>query len=146
MVYKTFFDENKDVLGIMGIFIDVTNIKKKQKYYEERENVLRTIINTISRIIFYKDKDFKHKGNNKLDIESIMAKMIMKMVFYPKKEITKTSVINEDRQFLGILGLVNYIAQRFKLKEKLKKTRYIDNLTGVYNRASFEKTGRTKQQ
>ena len=31
MLYKAFFNENKDVLGIMVIFIDVTNIKKEVK-------------------------------------------------------------------------------------------------------------------
>lgn len=162
---KPFFDENEEVLGIMGILIDITNIKHKQKYYEERENVLRTIINTIPGFIFYKGNSFSDKGNNKSDIESMIVKNDFegsilsedeeiiknkKIKVYERRitdshgnlkieEITKTSVTNEDGQVLGILGLASDITEKVELKEKLRKSIYIDNLTGVYNRAYFEK-------
>ncbi|MBC6004490.1 MAG: diguanylate cyclase [Paeniclostridium sordellii] len=162
---KPFFDENEEVLGIIGILIDITNIKHKQKYYEERENVLRTIINTIPGFIFYKGNGFNDKGNNKSDIESMIVKNDFegsilsedeeiiknkKIKVYERRitdshgnlkieEITKTSVTNEDGQVLGILGLASDITEKVELKEKLRKSIYIDNLTGVYNRAYFEK-------
>lgn len=162
---KPFFDENEEVLGIIGILIDITNIKHKQKYYEERENVLRTIINTIPGFIFYKGNGFNDKGNNKSDIESMIVKNDFegsilsedeeiiknkKIKVYERRitdshgnlkieEITKTSVTNEDGQVLGILGLASDITEKVELKEKLRKSIYIDNLTGVYNRAYFDK-------
>ncbi|MDU1540201.1 MAG: diguanylate cyclase [Paeniclostridium sordellii] len=162
---KPFFDENEEVLGIIGILIDITNIKHKQKCYEERENVLRTIINTIPGFIFYKGNGFNDKGNNKSDIESMIVKNDFegsilsedeeiiknkKIKVYERRitdshgnlkieEITKTSVTNEDGQVLGILGLASDITEKVELKEKLRKSIYIDNLTGVYNRAYFEK-------
>ncbi|WP_270647408.1 HD domain-containing phosphohydrolase [Paeniclostridium hominis] len=162
---KPFFDENEEVLGIMGILIDITNIKHKQKYYEERENVLRTIINTIPGFIFYKGNGFNDKGNNKSDIESMIVKNDFegsilsedeeiiknkKIKVYERRitdshgnlkieEITKTSVTNEDGQILGILGLASDITEKVELKEKLRKSIYIDSLTGVYNRVYFEK-------
>ena len=166
---KPFFDEYENVVGIMGILIDITNIKQKEKYYEERENLLRTIINTIPGFIFYKGKDFRDKEDNKLDVEKntskgyILSKEVdrnfleedkkiiknKKIKVYERRiidskgnlkieEITKTSVINEDGQVIGILGLVNDITEKVELKEKLRKNRYIDNLTGVYNRACFD--------
>ena len=55
------------------------------------------------------------------------------------EEITKTSVTNEDGQVLGILGLASDITEKVELKEKLRKSIYIDSLTGVYNRVYFEK-------
>ncbi len=162
---KPFFDENEEVLGIMGILIDITNIKDKQKYYEERENVFRTIINTIPGFIFYKGNVFSDKGNSKSDIESMIGKNDFegsilsedeeiiknkKIKVYERRitdshgnlkieEITKTSVTNEDGQVLGILGLASDITEKVELKEKLRKSIYIDNLTGVYNRSYFEK-------
>ena len=162
---KPFFDENEEILGIMGILIDITNIKHKQKCYEERENVLRTIINTIPGFIFYKGNGFNDKGNNKSDIESMIVKNDFegsilsedeeiiknkKIKVYERRitdshgnlkieEITKTSVTNEDGQVLGILGLASDITEKVELKEKLRKSIYIDSLTGVYNRVYFEK-------
>ncbi|MFR3072688.1 MAG: HD domain-containing phosphohydrolase, partial [Paeniclostridium sp.] len=162
---KPFFDENEEVLGIIGILIDITNIKHKQKHYEERENVLRTIINTIPGFIFYKGNGFNDKGNNKSDIESMIVKNDFegsilsedeeiiknkKIKVYERRitdshgnlkieEITKTSVTNEDGQVLGILGLASDITEKVELKEKLRKSIYIDSLTGVYNRVYFEK-------
>lgn len=162
---KPFFDENEEILGIMGILIDITNIKHKQKYYEERETELRTIINTIPGFIFYKGNSFSNKGNNKSDIESMIGKNDFedsilsedeeiiknkKIKVYERRitdsqgnlkieEITKTSVTNEDGQVLGILGLGSDITEKVELKEKLRKSIYIDSLTGVYNRVYFEK-------
>ena len=162
---KPFFDENEEILGIMGILIDITNIKHKQKYYEERETELRTIINTIPGFIFYKGNSFSDKGNNKSDIESMIVKNDFegsilsedeeiiknkKIKVYERRitdshgnlkieEITKTSVTNEDGQVLGILGLASDITEKVELKEKLRKSIYIDSLTGVYNRVYFEK-------
>lgn len=162
---KPFFDENEEILGIMGILIDITNIKHKQKYYEERETELRTIINTIPGFIFYKGNSFSDKGNNKSDIESMIGKNDFedsilsedeeiiknkKIKVYERRitdsqgnlkieEITKTSVTNEDGQVLGILGLASDITEKVELKEKLRKSIYIDSLTGVYNRVYFEK-------
>ncbi|XTR37695.1 HD domain-containing phosphohydrolase [Paraclostridium tenue] len=161
---KPFFDENEEILGIMGILIDITNIKHKQKYYEERETELRTIINTIPGFIFYKGNSFSDKGNNKSDVESMIGKNDFedsilsedeeiiknkKIKVYERRitdsqgnlkieEITKTSVTNEDGQVLGILGLASDITEKVELKEKLRKSIYIDSLTGVYNRVYFE--------
>lgn len=162
---KPFLNENEEVLGIMGILIDITNIKHKQKYYEERENVLRTIINTIPGFMFYKGNGFSDKGNNNSDIESMIGKNDFegsilsedeeiiknkKIKVYERRitdsqgnlkieEITKTSVTNEDGQVLGILELASDITEKVELKEKLRKSIYIDSLTGVYNRVYFEK-------
>ena len=122
----------------MEILIDTTNIKHKQKYYEERETELHTIINTIPGFIFY-------KGNNKSDIESMIGKNDFedsilsedeeiiknkKIKVYERRitdsqrnlkieEITKTSITNEDGQVLVILGLASDITEKVKLKENL---------------------------
>ena len=127
--------------------------------------MLRTIINTIPGFIFYKGNGFNDKGNNKSDIESMIVKNDFegsilsedeeiiknkKIKVYERRitdsqgnlkieEITKTSVTNEDGQILGILGLASDITEKVELKEKLRKSIYIDSLTGVYNRVYFEK-------
>ena len=60
-----YFNENNELLGIIGILIDITESKEKQRKLEERENILRTIIDTLPYYIFYKDKNCKYVGYNK---------------------------------------------------------------------------------
>lgn len=58
-------DEKNTKLCSIGIFIDMTELKREQRKLEERENILRTIIDTLPDYIFYKDRDCKYIGYNK---------------------------------------------------------------------------------
>ncbi|WP_042277728.1 sensor domain-containing diguanylate cyclase/phosphohydrolase [[Clostridium] dakarense] len=77
-----YFDENNKLMGIFGVLVDITKVKSKQKQLEERENILRTIIDTLPNYIFYKDKDSRYVGYNKkwsdhykkLGIDSMIGK------------------------------------------------------------------------
>ncbi|MGL5751945.1 MAG: PAS domain-containing protein, partial [Paraclostridium sp.] len=60
-----YFDDNKNIVGVIGILIDITDSKQKQKKIEESESILRTIIDTFPDYIFYKDKECKYIGYNK---------------------------------------------------------------------------------
>lgn len=60
-----YFDENNKLMGVFGVLIDITEVKSKQKQLEERENILRTIIDTLPNYIFYKDKNCRYVGYNK---------------------------------------------------------------------------------
>lgn len=60
-----YYDNASKMIGIIGVLIDITALKKKQNEVEERENILRTIIDTIPNYIFYKDKDCRYIGYNK---------------------------------------------------------------------------------
>lgn len=60
-----YLDDNKNLLGVIGVLIDITASKENQRQIEESENILRTIIDTFPDYIFYKDKDCKYVGYNK---------------------------------------------------------------------------------
>lgn len=77
-----YISESGEMIGIMGILIDTMPLKEKQKKFEERENILRTIIDTLPQYIFYKDRESRYIGYNKkwkehydeLGIESMIGK------------------------------------------------------------------------
>lgn len=75
-----FFDENDNLLGVIGVIIDITPIKEKQIKLEERENILTTIIDTLPEYIFYKDKDSRYVGYNKKWSEHYKELGILNMV------------------------------------------------------------------
>lgn len=60
-----YFDEDNKLMGVFGVLVDITEVKSKQMQLEERENILRTIIDTLPNYIFYKDKDCRYVGYNK---------------------------------------------------------------------------------
>lgn len=60
-----YINDKGQLVGVMGILVDITEIKSKQKQLEEREDILRTIIDTLPDYIFYKDKDCRYVGYNK---------------------------------------------------------------------------------
>jgi len=60
-----YFDEDNNLVGVIGILIDINLTKEKEIKCKERENILRTIIDTLPEYIFYKDKDCKYVGYNK---------------------------------------------------------------------------------
>lgn len=57
-------------------------------------------------------------------------------------ETIKTPVFNEEGEVLGIVGVVREITQRKKIEERLRYLSYTDTLTGLYNRAYFNKVVR----
>lgn len=60
-----YFHEDNSLIGVIAMLIDITDSKEKQKKIEERETILRTIIDTLPDYIFYKDKDCRYVGYNK---------------------------------------------------------------------------------
>jgi len=60
-----YFDKDNNLVGVISILIDINLTKEKEIKCKERENILRTIIDTLPEYIFYKDKDCKYVGYNK---------------------------------------------------------------------------------
>ncbi|MGL5694367.1 MAG: sensor domain-containing diguanylate cyclase, partial [Peptostreptococcaceae bacterium] len=60
-----YFDLQDELMGVMAILVDITESVNNQNKAEERENILRTIIDTLPDYIFYKDKECKYVGYNK---------------------------------------------------------------------------------
>lgn len=60
-----YFDDYDNILGVFGVFVDITESKSKQKELENQKNILRTIIDTLPDFIFFKDRDSKYVGYNK---------------------------------------------------------------------------------
>lgn len=101
-----YFDHNNKLLGVMGILIDITDTKKNQKTLEERENILRTIIDTLPDYIFYKDKDSRYVGYNKkwkeyyesLGVASMIGKDDFEAGAVSKEQATY--YMNQDKQVM----------------------------------------------
>jgi diguanylate cyclase (GGDEF)-like protein/PAS domain S-box-containing protein len=118
-----FLNENQELIGVIGIIIDITNRKEEQRQLEEREHILRTIIDTIPDFIFYKDRDCRYIGYNKkwkdyynsLGIESMIGKNdfesnalsneIAQKFVEEDKEIMRTKKIKvSERKIVDLLG------------------------------------------
>ncbi len=99
-------DENNNLLGVIGVVIDITPIKEKQIKLEERENILTTIIDTLPEYIFYKDKDSRYVGYNKkwsehykeLGILNMVGKNDFELGVLSKEEAT--NFIEQDKEIM----------------------------------------------
>ena len=118
-----FLNENQELIGVIGTLIDITNRKEEQRQLEERENILRTIIDTIPGFIFYKDRYCRYIGYNKkwkdyynsLGIKSMIGKNdfesnalsneVAKKFVEEDKEIMRTKKIKvSERKIVDSLG------------------------------------------
>ncbi len=101
-----FFDQNNNLIGVIGVVIDITPIKEKQIKLEERENILTTIIDTLPEYIFYKDKDSRYVGYNKkwsehykkFGISSMVGKNDFELGVLSKEEATY--FIEQDKDIM----------------------------------------------
>lgn len=108
-------DDHGEVSGIAGIIIDVTDERNQQLELQYQKNILRTIIDSLPEVIFYKDKDCKYVGYNKQFKE-----------FYSRKGINdimgKTdSEICDDKKSAKL-----YIEEDINIMES-KKSAYLEN-------------------
>ena len=109
-----YLDNENNVMGTIGITMDISEIIQKQKEIEEREDILQTIIDTLPNYIFYKDKNLKYVGVNKkwrehynkcgtnevigksdLDIESISKDKAIEFI-KQDKEVMNTKKIKRE--------------------------------------------------
>lgn len=58
-------NDNNEVEGVAGVIVDVTDEKQQQEELQNQKNILRTIIDSLPEVIFYKDKECKYVGYNK---------------------------------------------------------------------------------
>jgi PAS domain S-box-containing protein len=58
------FNEEKKVMGIMGIFWDITEMKKAGEEIRESKDMLQKIIDLLPTRIFWKDKELRYLGCN----------------------------------------------------------------------------------
>ena len=58
-------DENEKIVAIAGIYTSLDIINEKDKIIEEKENVLKVVMETLPGMVFYKDKDGKYVYTNK---------------------------------------------------------------------------------
>lgn len=102
-----FFDNNEKLIGVMGMIIDISSRIEHQRQLEEREHILRTIIDTIPDYIFYKDKDCRYIGYNKkwkdfynkLGIDSMIGKNDFESGALPNELAQK--FVEEDKYIMN---------------------------------------------
>lgn len=112
-----YFDENNKLMGTFGVLVDITEVKSKQRQLEERENILRTIIDTLPNYIFYKDKDCRYVGYNKkwsdhykklginsmigkndFEVDSISSNLALKYMKQDLEAMESKKIIREERR------------------------------------------------
>ncbi|MEF9991916.1 MAG: diguanylate cyclase [Peptostreptococcaceae bacterium] len=102
-----FIDNNEQLIGVMGMLIDISSRIEYQRQVEEREHILRTIIDTIPDYIFYKDKDCRYIGYNKkwkdfynkLGIDSMIGKNDFESGALPNELAQK--FVEEDKYIMN---------------------------------------------
>jgi len=63
-VKNVYYDENSQVAGIMGTFIDITDRKITEDALLESEQMLLTVMDQFPGVIFWKDKNSRYLGCN----------------------------------------------------------------------------------
>ncbi len=118
-----YYDNDNKMIGIIGVLIDITALKKKHNEVEERENILRTIIDTIPNYIFYKDKDCRYIGYNKkwrnhylnkgeheflgksdLELSGIPKELANKFISQDIEVMKSRSIKKDKRKFINDYG------------------------------------------
>lgn len=98
-------DKEDKVLGVAGIIIDVTVEEKIKIDLRKKEDILRTIIDSLPDVIFFKDKYSKYIGCNKsflefyetFGINSVLGKTDLEI--YPDKEVAK-DFLKSDKEIM----------------------------------------------
>ncbi len=117
------YNDKGELIGTIGVIINITELKQKQNQIEERENILRTIIDTLPNYIFYKDKDCRYIGYNKmwksyysdkdpnyflgksdLDIDIIPKELAIKFIEQDKEVMNSKEIKKETRKFIDEYG------------------------------------------
>lgn len=59
------FNQEREIVAVAGVAVDVTDKKEREQELEEQKGILRTIIDAVPEVIFYKDKSSRFIGYNK---------------------------------------------------------------------------------
>ena len=62
---NVFYDENGEVAGIVGTYVDITENKKNQDELQKSQQMLLTVLDNFPGVVFWKDIDSKYLGCNK---------------------------------------------------------------------------------
>lgn len=140
---KTIMDTIPDSIfykSIEGTYLDCNIAFAKDYYNLEKEDVInkkdidivkdskliKKIVETDSRVIYNKTKEV-----NRIKIKDNHSIKYMESI--------KTPVLDSKGEVWGIVGVSRDITSRILLERDLKRLSYRDKLTGVYNRAYFDK-------
>jgi len=57
-------NEKKDIVGMMAIYADITELKAIEQKVKAQEEMMRYLINTIPAFVFWKDRELRYLGCN----------------------------------------------------------------------------------
>ncbi|MCX7985210.1 MAG: PAS domain-containing protein, partial [Bacteroidetes bacterium] len=66
-----FRDENGKIIGLIGIGRDITEYKRVQESLERERNLLRTLMDNLPDLIYFKDAQGRYLLNNKAPLHSL---------------------------------------------------------------------------
>ncbi len=66
-----FYNEKCEIIGLIGIGRDITEYKRTQESLQQERNLLRTLIDNLPDLIYFKDKDGRYLLNNKAHLHSL---------------------------------------------------------------------------
>ena len=98
-------DENGGTAAIGGVIVNVEEKKRRELQLENQKNILKTIIDSLPEVIFYKDKNSRFIGCNKnfndyykrFGVENVIGKTDLEI--YPDKEIAE-NFIKIDKEIM----------------------------------------------
>lgn len=99
------FDDKNNIVSVVNMVVNSTEEKQKAQELEANRDILRTIIDSIPDVIFYKNANSEYIGCNKkfsdfykeLGIKSVLGKTDLEI--YPDKE-TANYFIQEDQDII----------------------------------------------
>ncbi|WP_459834396.1 sensor domain-containing diguanylate cyclase/phosphohydrolase [Clostridium carnis] len=98
-------NRNKEVKGIGGVIVDISEGEEKLIELENKSNILRTIIDAFPEAIFYKDNECKFVGYNKNFEDFYRKRGITEIIGKTDLEIyndknTAMKFINQDKEIM----------------------------------------------
>ncbi|WP_178139294.1 PAS domain-containing hybrid sensor histidine kinase/response regulator [Desulfovibrio litoralis] len=110
------YDKNGNIIGIIGQAFDVTARRLEQEASAHEKSLLRTVIDAIPDVVFFKDRNYRYVGCNKAfeALFGVVEKDIVGKIdldFLPP-ELVSSNMIT-DRQALS--GAINIVAEDITL-------------------------------
>jgi len=97
---RYYYDEKGNIVGVEGIFVDITNRKEAERAIIYEQSLLYALMENISDHIYFKDKKKRFVRVNKAKAEYLRItteKMIGKTDFdFSPREIAKQSSVDDD--------------------------------------------------
>jgi len=69
VIKRPLLDDNGDVIGILGVQHDITEMLENERAAQNAQHMLQQVLNTIPSYVFWKDRNSRYLGSNRIFAE-----------------------------------------------------------------------------